>query len=160
MTEYRLFWFVADNQRCSFDAAIATALVLSVIRNQSTGSGGGGFMVLRTYEGGVAALDYRANAPAAADRDMYLDEAGDVVPGLSTKGHLAAGVPGTVAGMELAWKRYGSKKVKWSELLAPAIRLAEEGFILDASFPTTLYKEQKQYLKYPSSKVLFLLNVH
>src|SRR5204862_7350588 len=90
--------------------------------------GGGGFMLVR-HASGEAAIDYRETAPAAATRDMFLDAAGEVVPGLSLNGAKAAGVPGSVAGMWLAHRKFGS--LPWKRLLQPAIRLAEEGWILD-----------------------------
>ncbi|MEL7222343.1 MAG: gamma-glutamyltransferase, partial [Bacteroidota bacterium] len=93
--------------------------------------GGGGFMVFRDNEGENFALDYREKAPAAASRDMYLDENGDPVSGLSTRGHLAAGVPGTVAGMVAAHSRFG--QLPWVDLIQPAIDLANNGYHVSAA---------------------------
>ncbi|WP_230165709.1 gamma-glutamyltransferase, partial [Pseudomonas mediterranea] len=90
---------------------------------------GGCFMTLQLADGRKTFLDFREKAPLAATADMYLDKDGNVVPDLSTRGHLAVGVPGTVSGMELALKKYGSKPR--AELIAPAIRLAEDGFTLE-----------------------------
>lgn len=111
------------------DAAVAVQFALAVVYPRAGNLGGGGFMVVREKDGTPYALDYREKAPLAADRDMYLDSLGGVVDGLSRNGHLAAGVPGTVAGMVAAHERLGQIK-DWSALVAPAIRLAEEGFAL------------------------------
>jgi len=109
------------------DAAIAAQFVLAVTLPEAGNIGGGGFMTI--YKDGKADfLDYREVAPLSAHRDMYLDSDGNVIPNLSLYGTLSAGVPGTVAGMWQAHKKYGSKP--WKELLAPAILLAMDGFIV------------------------------
>jgi gamma-glutamyltranspeptidase/glutathione hydrolase len=108
------------------DAAIAAGFALAVTYPAAGNIGGGGFMLIR-MNGEDTFLDYREKAPLAASRDMYLDEEGNVVPGASLIGHLSVGVPGTVAGFEAAHEKYGS--LPWADLLAPAIRLAEQGFI-------------------------------
>ncbi|MDX1482091.1 MAG: gamma-glutamyltransferase [Woeseiaceae bacterium] len=109
------------------DAAIAAGFALAVTYPEAGNIGGGGFMLI--YMNGESSfLDYRETAPLAADRDMYLDENGDVIPRASLFGHLAVGVPGTVAGFWEAHQRYGT--LPWAELLAPAIRLAREGFVM------------------------------
>lgn len=113
------------------DAAIAVQFALAVVHPRAGNIGGGGFMVLRDNEGESFALDYREKAPTAASRDMYLDEQGDPVPGLSTRGHLAAGVPGTVAGMVEAHKRFG--ELPWPDLIQPAIDLATKGYHVSAA---------------------------
>jgi gamma-glutamyltranspeptidase/glutathione hydrolase len=110
------------------DAAIATQFALAVVYPAAGNVGGGGFMVLRQKDGQVATLDYREKAPAASSRDMYLDKSGTPVPGLSEKGHLSSGVPGSVAGMAEAHAKYG--KLPWKELVQPAIDLALNGFPL------------------------------
>jgi gamma-glutamyltranspeptidase/glutathione hydrolase len=127
------------------DAAIATQFALAVVYPRAGNIGGGGFMVVRLADGNAGALDYREKAPAAASRDMYLDAEGNVVEKMSKEGHLAVGVPGTVAGMEAAFKRY-SKLQDWGQLLAPAIQLAKEGFAITESEAKRLneYKEQFQ----------------
>lgn len=107
------------------DAAIAAGFALAVSFPEAGNIGGGGFMLVH-MDGEDAFLDYREKAPRAADRDMYLDENGNVVEGASLVGHLAAGVPGSVAGFWEAHRRYGT--LPWKDLLAPAIRIAEEGF--------------------------------
>lgn len=108
------------------DAAVAVGFALAVTWPSAGNLGGGGFMLIRTADGAAEALDYRERAPLAAHRDMYLDPQGKVVPGLSTDGYKAVGVPGTVAGLALAHQRHG--KLKWEELVEPARKLAEEGF--------------------------------
>ena len=130
------------------DAAIATHFALAVTFPNAGNLGGGGFMLI--HRGGRnTAIDYREKAPAAATRDMYLDRAGNVVPRLSLDTALAAGVPGSVAGMWLAHTRFGS--LPWKDLVEPAIRLAEEGWILDAwsarSFATETRHNARDYLR-------------
>jgi len=110
------------------DASIAVQFALAVVYPRAGNIGGGGFMVYRGHDGSTSTLDYREKAPAAATRDMYLDEEGNVIPGLSTKGHLSTGVPGTVAGLEAAHKKYG--KLAFADLIAPAIKYAEDGYYL------------------------------
>ncbi|GHE37356.1 gamma-glutamyltransferase [Sphingobacterium griseoflavum] len=112
------------------DAAIAVQFALAVVYPNAGNIGGGGFMVYRSRSGEVNSLDFREKAPANAHRDMYLDSLGEPITQLSLDGQLAAGVPGTVAGMEEAHKKYGT--LPWSALLAPAIALAEKGFSLTA----------------------------
>ena len=104
------------------DAAVATALALAVVNPEAGNIGGGGFLLLRLADGRAAALDFRERAPRAASRDMYLDANGRLTNG-SVEGHRAVGVPGTVAGLWEAHRRYGS--LPWADLVAPAIRLAE-----------------------------------
>ena len=107
------------------DAAVAAGIALAVSYPEAGNIGGGGFMLIR-MNGEDSFIDYREMAPSAADRDMYLDENDEVIRGASTIGHLAVGVPGTVAGFWEAHQRFGT--LPWAELLAPAIRIAEEGF--------------------------------
>lgn len=111
------------------DAAVAVALALAVTWPSAGNLGGGGFMLLRKADGTVEAIDYRERAPLVADRDMYLDANGDVVPRLSIEGYKAVAVPGTIAGLALAHQRHG--KLKWEELVEPARRLAAEGFAIN-----------------------------
>ncbi|HEY5655094.1 MAG TPA: gamma-glutamyltransferase [Woeseiaceae bacterium] len=108
------------------DAAVAVGFSLAVTYPEAGNIGGGGFMVLY-MDGQPWFLDYREVAPAAAHRDMYLDEDGEVIPDLSFIGHKASGVPGTVAGLWAAHQRFGT--LPWSELLQPAIDLAANGFV-------------------------------
>ena len=111
------------------DAAVAVAFALAVTHPSAGNLGGGGFMVVRTAKGETVAIDYREIAPRAAHRDMYLDARGEATRG-SLDGAKAAGIPGTVAGLRLAHERLGS--LPWAELVAPAVRLAEDGHTLDS----------------------------
>jgi gamma-glutamyltranspeptidase/glutathione hydrolase len=115
----------------AIDAAVAVQLTMAVVYPRAGNLGGGGFLVYRPAEGEAITLDYRETAPAAASRDMYLDETGDVVPGKSTLGHLAVGVPGTVAGITAMHQRFGT--LPFADLVAPAVRFAEEGYRLSES---------------------------
>jgi gamma-glutamyltranspeptidase/glutathione hydrolase len=108
------------------DAAIAVGFVLAVTYPEAGNIGGGGFMLVRLSGGECRCIDYREKAPAEASRDMYLGADGEVIPDLSTIGHLSAGVPGTVAGLYLAHGEYGS--LPWSDLIEPAAKLARSGF--------------------------------
>lgn len=136
---------ILQNGGNAVDAAIASQFALAVVHPRAGNIGGGGFMVIRLADGSSDALDYREKAPAAASRDMYLDGEGNVVDTLSKVGHLAVGVPGTVAGMEMAFQKY-SKLKDWGQLLAPAIKLAKEGFAITESEANRLneYKEKFQ----------------
>lgn len=111
------------------DAAVATAYALAVTFPEAGNLGGGGFMLIRMADGRQTFIDFRETAPQAATRNMYLDATGKPDPQLSTRGHLSAGVPGTVAGLELAREKYGTRAR--SELVAPALGLAARGFVLD-----------------------------
>ncbi|MCU1347113.1 MAG: ggt, partial [Acidobacteria bacterium] len=113
----------------SVDAAVAVALALAVTWPSAGNLGGGGFMLIRLPDGTTEAIDYRERAPLAATREMYLDAKGDVIKGASTQGYKAVGVPGTVAGLYLAHKRHG--KLPWASLVAPARKLAAEGFTVN-----------------------------
>jgi gamma-glutamyltranspeptidase/glutathione hydrolase len=110
------------------DASIAVQLALVVTFPEAGNLGGGGFMLYRAADGKTDALDFRERAPAAATKNMYMDEQGNVVPKLSTSGHLASGVPGSVQGMIDAHEKYGS--LPWPELVQPAINLARQGVAL------------------------------
>jgi gamma-glutamyltranspeptidase/glutathione hydrolase len=112
------------------DAAIATQFALAVVYPAAGNIGGGGFMVLRKKNGEIATLDYREKAPAAARPDMYLDSTGNVIRGLSEKGHRSSGVPGSVAGMIESHTKFGS--LPWKDLVQPAIDLALNGFQVTA----------------------------
>ena len=112
----------------AIDAAVATSFALAVTWPSAGNLGGGGFMVIRLEDGTVITNDHRETAPLAATRDMYQDEDGAVIEGLSTHSHLAVGVPGSVAGMLDALERYG--KLDRRAVIGPSIRLAREGFEL------------------------------
>jgi gamma-glutamyltranspeptidase/glutathione hydrolase len=141
------------------DAAVAIAFALAVTYPAAGNLGGGGFMMIRMRNGKTVAIDYREMAPAAAHRNVYLDKDGNLLKGegSSTVGYRASGVPGTVAGMELALKRYGSSKLTWSQLLEPARRLAAEGFPMGHILAHSLH--DNDYLsKYPETRRIFLRN--
>lgn len=112
----------------AIDAAVAVQFALTVVFPEAGNIGGGGFMVMREANGNTAALDFRERAPAKATRDMYLDANGQVIGGLSTKGALASGIPGSVDGMVTMHKEFGS--MPWKELVQPAIDLALNGVVL------------------------------
>lgn len=119
---------IMKNGGNAVDAAIAVQFALAVVYPAAGNIGGGGFMVIRQNNGEISSLDFREKAPLKAYRKMYQDEEGEVINELSTLGHLAAGVPGTVAGMVAAYDRFATKT--WDELIQPAIDLAENGFPL------------------------------
>jgi len=111
------------------DAAIAVGFALAVTHPAAGNLGGGGFMMIRLKNGKTTAIDYREMAPAAAHRNVYLDKNGELIKGEggSLVGYRAAGIPGTVRGMELALKKYGSGRLTWSQLVEPARRLLRTG---------------------------------
>jgi gamma-glutamyltranspeptidase/glutathione hydrolase len=111
------------------DAAVAVGYALAVVYPAAGNLGGGGFMTLHLADGRETFIDFREKAPLGATADMYLGPDGNVAKGRSTVGHLAVGVPGTVAGLEMALARFGTKPR--AALVAPAIRLADRGFVLD-----------------------------
>lgn len=129
----------------AFDAAIATQLALAVVYPGAGNLGGGGFMVAHTAEGKNLTLDYREKAPAAAARDMYLDAKGQPITSLSIDGHLASGVPGTVAGI-FATLPYAKLSIK--ELIAPAIELASKGYVITPAEARSLNGTQADFKKH------------
>jgi gamma-glutamyltranspeptidase/glutathione hydrolase len=137
------------------DAAVAVAFALAVTFPRAGNIGGGGFMLVRMargeQRGHTRFLDFRERAPAAATANMYLDAAGNVVPGLSTSGYMAIGVPGTVAGLVYARQHYG--KLTLAEDMAPAIRLATEGFALTETEAASL--RSSSMAKFPESTRIF-----
>jgi len=133
------------------DAAVAVGFALAVTFPVAGNLGGGGFMLIRTKSGQSHFLDYREQAPAAATADMYLDAQKNVVPGLSLVGYKASGVPGTVAGLVYAEKTYGKLTLK--QVMAPAIKLATEGFILSAE--ECHYMALKPVDAFPESRRIF-----
>src|SRR6266545_1811959 len=136
------------------DAVVAVAFALEVVLPEAGNIGGGGFIVHRSASGEVSALDYREAAPSGASHDMYLDSAGNVTD-KSLVGHLASGVPGSVAGLHEAWKRYGS--LPWATLLARAIRLAQ-GHLLDSARSRDIGYEAEMLAKFPASRAQFLVH--
>jgi gamma-glutamyltranspeptidase/glutathione hydrolase len=135
------------------DAAIAVQFALAVVHPVAGNIGGGGFMVARLADDTRLALDFRERAPAAASKDMYLDAEGNVT-GASLIGHLAAGVPGSVAGMEKVHDRYGT--LPWSRLLEPSIRLARDGFVVEARHHDDLRGARERLARFPASAEVFL----
>jgi len=127
------------------DAAVAVGYALAVVYPAAGNLGGGGFMTVQLADGRKTFLDFREKAPLAATANMYLDKDGNVVPDLSSKGHLAVAVPGTVSGMELALQKYGTKKR--AEVIAPAIKLAEEGFTLEQGDVDLLHTATAEFKK-------------
>lgn len=118
------------------DAAVATAFALAVTHPSAGNIGGGGFMIVRTRDGRTTAFDYRERAPLRSTRDMYLGSDGQIVRELTDTGYLAPGVPGTVRGLELAHKRFGT--LRWKDVVMPAVLLAEQGFALPAGLARDL----------------------
>src|SRR6476660_3320366 len=142
----------------AIDAAIAVAFALQVTHPAAGNLCGGGFMVIRLSNGKTTAIDYREMAPAAATRNIYLDKNGNVLKGEGGPlvGYRAAGVPGTVRGMELALKKYGSGKLTWSQLIEPARRLAINGFTVTNSLARSLRSSEEYLSKYTESKRIYL----
>jgi gamma-glutamyltranspeptidase/glutathione hydrolase len=134
------------------DAAVATHFALAVVNPEAGNLGGGGFLVARMQGGGAVALDFREMAPAAATADMYLGVDGEPTEA-SLVGHLAAGVPGSVAGMWEAHRRFGT--LPWAELLAPAIRLAD-GLVVHERLASSLAAHESRLRRYPSTAAVFL----
>ncbi|MGH7481858.1 MAG: gamma-glutamyltransferase [Longimicrobiales bacterium] len=137
----------------AIDAAIATAFALAVVYPEAGNIGGGGFMVVRMADGETAALDFREKAPLAATRDMFLDEAGEPTDA-SWTGYLASGVPGSVMGLWEAHRHFGSRP--WAELVAPAIRLAADGFVVDEALEESIRDEAETLRLFESSRELYL----
>jgi gamma-glutamyltranspeptidase/glutathione hydrolase len=136
------------------DAAVAVGYALAVVYPAAGNLGGGGFMTIQMADGRKRFIDFREKAPLAARPDMYLGPDGKVIEGLSTQGHLAVAVPGTVAGLEMALERYGSMKRK--DVIAPAIGLAREGFVLDEGDARMLRFAAEDFRRDPASAAIFL----
>ena len=139
------------------DAAVAVGFALAVVLPNAGNIGGGGFMLIHDAKSGRdIALDFREMAPIKASRDMYLDKAGKVIPGKSLYSHLAIGVPGTVAGLTQALSKYGTMKL--SDVVAPAIQLAEQGFEISPHLASILDAEYDHLGAWESSKAIFFKN--
>jgi gamma-glutamyltranspeptidase/glutathione hydrolase len=136
------------------DAAVAVGYALAVVYPAAGNLGGGGFMTIQLADGRKTFLDFREKAPLAATANMYLDKDGNVVKGASTDGHLAVGVPGTVSGMELAREKFGT--MKRAALLAPAIKYAHDGFVLDQGDIELLHTATDGFKKDPATAAIFL----
>jgi gamma-glutamyltranspeptidase/glutathione hydrolase len=137
------------------DAAVAVGFALAVVHPVAGNIGGGGFMVMRMRDGSSYALDYREVAPTGATRDMFLDAAGNVTD-KSRIGHLASGVPGAVAGMLEAHRRFG--RLPLAAVLDPAIALARDGFVLDRHRAGSLRGAARRLGQFPASARQFLVN--
>ena len=145
---------VLKNGGNAIDAAVTAAFSLAVTQPRSGNIGGGGFMLISSEQKNeVVAIDYREKAPAKATADMFLDKEGKADSQLSRYSHLAAGVPGTVAGLALALEKYGTVSLK--EAMAPAIKLASEGFVVTPRFSDGLKEKQEMLKKWPSSAKIF-----
>lgn len=140
------------------DAAVAVGYALAVVYPAAGNLGGGGFMTAQLADGRKTFLDFREKAPLAATANMYLDQDGQVVKGLSTRGYLAAAVPGSVSGLEYAREKYGT--MKRSVLLAPAITLAEKGFKLAQGDIDILHTASADLRKDQASTAIFLNKGH
>src|SRR5881396_2273350 len=138
----------------AIDAAVAVGFALEVVLPDAGNIGGGGFIVHRTAGGEVSALDYREAAPATATHDMFLDSAGNPTK-KSEVGHLATGVPGSVAGLHEAWQKYGT--LPWATLIAPAIRLAQ-GHVVDSARSRDIASDRELLAQFPASREQFLVH--
>jgi len=136
----------------AIDAAVATGFALAVTYPNAGNIGGGGFMNIRMADGRAITLDYREMAPAASSRDMYIDANGKLT-NKSTFGYLASGVPGSVAGMSEALKKYGSMTL--AQVMAPAIRLAEQGFMVDSQFSRSIESGRRDITPFEGKAVFF-----
>jgi|FLOH01.1.fsa_nt_gi gamma-glutamyltranspeptidase / glutathione hydrolase len=138
------------------DAAVAVAYALAVTHPQAGNIGGGGFMLIKMADGRQIAIDYRETAPAKSLRDMYLDENGDVIPYKSVFGGLAVGVPGTVAGMQMALDEYGTLSRK--KVMKPAIKLAQKGFKVSYQLSRNLEYLYNVTESFPETRRVFANN--
>jgi gamma-glutamyltranspeptidase/glutathione hydrolase len=136
----------------AIDAAVAAAFSLAVVYPEAGNIGGGGYIIGCFSDGTSAALDFRETAPLAASRDMFLDPAGNMT-GASESGPVASGVPGLVAGLWEAHRKYG--RLPWNQILEPAILLAREGFAVDDRFARTLRSDSSRLARYDGSRKLF-----
>jgi gamma-glutamyltranspeptidase / glutathione hydrolase len=137
----------------AIDAAVAVGFALAVVHPEAGNIGGGGFMVIRLRDGTTQALDYRETAPGRASRDMYLDSQGEPTE-RSITGQLAAGVPGSVAGLVEAHRRYG--QLPFVTVISPAIRLAREGFLVDKYRSESIAEDSARLVLFPASVASFL----
>ena len=142
------------------DAAIAVGLALAVVYPEAGNLGGGGFMLIRRKDRQSFAIDYREMAPKAATRDMFVDKDGKPIEGegSSTIGYRASGVPGTLAGFDLAFKKHGSGKITWRDLVHPARLLAQDGYVLSNRLANLFVSYKKHLAQYPDSNRIFLNN--
>jgi gamma-glutamyltranspeptidase / glutathione hydrolase len=149
---------ILQNGGNAVDAAVAAAFVLSVVYPQAGNIGGGGFIVARLYDGKTFSLDFREKAPMLSSNTMFLDEEGNVVPELSTMSHLAAGVPGSVAGLLYALEKYGT--MKRSDVLSYAIDLAENGFRINSELADAINNHKNEFRQFRGSASIFGRKFH
>ena len=134
----------------AIDAAVATAFALAMTHPSAGNIGGGGFMVIRPAKGAPITIDYRERAPLKSTKTMYLDSTGKIVRERTATGYLAPGVPGTVRGLAMAHAKFG--KLPWKDLVAPAVELADKGFLLSPDLARSLNREVSgRMAPYPSS---------
>jgi gamma-glutamyltranspeptidase/glutathione hydrolase len=136
------------------DAAVAVGFALAVTLPRAGNIGGGGLMLIRLADGEEKFIDYRERAPSRASRDMYLDAEANVIPGLSTRGHLATGVPGTVYGLAYAHKAFGT--LPWERLVDPAVLLARKGFVVSPSLAASIKTRRAHLEKFEESRRIFV----
>ena len=139
------------------DAAVAVGFALAVTLPRAGNLGGGGFMLIHRADlKTTTAIDYRETAPALTDKDVFLDAKGEADPFKSRFSGLAIGVPGTVAGFELAWRKYGSGKLSFADLVAPAARLAHDGLTVDDDLADSLPFARPLLARHPAAAKIFL----
>ena len=139
------------------DAAVATGFAMAVTYPRAGNIGGGGFMVIHLNKNRQSvAIDYRETAPAAITRTSFLNERGEADPQKSIASGLAVGVPGTVAGLALAHRKYGSGRFTLAQLIAPAVALARDGFVIDGDLADTFHTARPLFARWPSSAKVFL----
>ena len=147
---------VLDSGGNAIDSAVAIGYCLAVVHPAAGNIGGGGFALIHLANGENVALDFRERAPLKATKNMYLDKNGNPIPNASTIGYLSAGIPGTVKGMSAMLDKYGTKKL--ATLIAPAINLAENGFVLTDRQAQTMLEAKDDFAKFKSSRKYFLKN--
>lgn len=142
------------------DAAIAVGLALAVVYPEAGNIGGGGFMLIGEANGEARVIDYRETAPRSARRDMYVDKAGNLIKGEGSSliGYRAAGVPGTMAGFDIAFKTYSSGKLRWLDLVEPARLLAANGYTLSKRLAERQFAAKDGFALYEDSNRIFLNN--
>jgi gamma-glutamyltranspeptidase/glutathione hydrolase len=136
----------------AIDAAVAVGFALAVVHPEAGNIGGGGFMIIRPHDGSIYALDYRETAPASASRDMYQSAGEDA----SVTGHLSAGVPGAVAGLTEAHRRFG--RLPLAQVIGPALQLANDGFVVDEYRSASIGEDSARLVRFPASRATFLPN--
>src|SRR6476620_11085379 len=146
---------VLEDGGTAVDVAVATAFALAVVHPTAGNIGGGGFLVYRPAKGDAVAYDFREVAPAKASPTMFMKD-GTYSAELHHNSYLAVGVPGTVAGLHLAWKEQG--KLPWKRLVDPAIALARDGFAVSEALARSLKNVQRSMQKYPASVAAFTKN--